>query len=198
MKVKYLTFVECLAIVFVGLFVIALVLPLFNSGGSRYHATMQLHCASNLKSIGTNLMMYTDDNDDYYPTGGSLAHQGLNLLVDGNYQTPAKSFNCPLSTADLGTGTLLQGTNKASIDFLYLPIGRVNAGDSEAILVRDRKGNHASYDIKFHNFLFADGTRVKVFKNGIKEVERESKRKMKPFITKEQRQKLEAEKKNRE
>ncbi len=96
-KLKYqsnnngFTLVEVSIVIFTILILAGILLPALSKARESGRRTQ---CASNLKKIGLGLIMYSNENNETFPTGGASAMEDLNTLYP-DYVSERKVFMCP-------------------------------------------------------------------------------------------------------
>ncbi len=97
MRSKGFTLIELLVVIAIIAILAAILFPVFARAREK---ARQTSCLSNLKQIGTAMMMYVQDYDDTFPlayTAGSPRWSGIQVMYP--YVKNAQVFNCP--SADL-------------------------------------------------------------------------------------------------
>ncbi len=95
-KLKYqsnndgFTLIELVIVIFIILILAGILLPTFSKVRETGRRTQ---CASNLKQIGLGLFMYSNENNETFPTGAT-AMTALNTLYP-DYVSERKAFMCP-------------------------------------------------------------------------------------------------------
>jgi prepilin-type N-terminal cleavage/methylation domain-containing protein/prepilin-type processing-associated H-X9-DG protein len=95
-KLKYqsnndgFTLIELVIVIFIILILAGILLPTFSKVRETGRRTQ---CASNLKQIGLGLIMYSNENNETFPTGAT-AMTALNTLYP-DYVWERKAFMCP-------------------------------------------------------------------------------------------------------
>lgn len=107
----------------------------------------RISCASNLKSIGLALRMYSSDWNEHFPPGDGAA--GLELLRSQGYLENHKMYICP-STNTTGTDCFMLVEN--SVDYVYQG-GMMESDSVDSAIMWDKPGNHENYG----NVLYLDG-----------------------------------------
>ncbi len=96
-KLKYqsnndgFTLIEVLIVIFIMIILAGILLPALSRARESSRKTQ---CASNLKQIGLGLTMYSNENNEMFPTGGASAMEDLNTLYPA-YVSERKVFKCP-------------------------------------------------------------------------------------------------------
>ncbi len=79
-------------------------------------------CASNLKHIGFGLIMYSNENNEQFPTGGARAMTDINTLYP-DYESERKTVMCPSDNlvTDAENAKIVQGSpfNKDECSYGY-------------------------------------------------------------------------------
>lgn len=99
------TLIELLVVVAIIGILIAILLPVLNR---TRESARRAQCASNLKQIVTGLVIYSNENNDAFPSdtayaGASPAMKALNLIYP-EYVSNRGTFNCP-SDSNSGENT---------------------------------------------------------------------------------------------
>ena len=137
LKIVTLIVVGVLTFIVVGFVVLAAVL--LPTLSKTRESARQVSCKANLKQIGMALLMYSDDNDSYFP-------KDLETLITEEYITTGKVFVCP-STEQMYSGD-------PSVSYTYIPgLRYVFIKPAETIIVYEKDSNHPNWV----NVLFADG-----------------------------------------
>ena len=102
---KGFTLVELLVVIAIIGILFAILLPVLNR---TRESARRSECINNLKSVVMGLIMYSNENDDDFPSdtayiGASPAMKALNLLYP-EYVANRRAFNCP-SDSDSGEST---------------------------------------------------------------------------------------------
>ncbi len=131
-----------IALIMYFIIAIALLTPQLGRAGKN---AKRIACASNLKQLGTTMLMYADDYDDHFPDKDGDA--GLDMLRSLNYLSDYAVYICP-STTDT---QLTAGPVKSS--YIYHG-GLTTSSPAETILAEDKKNNHLGYK----NYLYCNGS----------------------------------------
>ena len=88
------TLIELLVVIAIIAILAAIIFPVFAKARAK---ARQAKCLSNLKQIGTALIMYADDNDGYYPRGQFYPFTGTHLWSHAiePYTRNTDIFICP-------------------------------------------------------------------------------------------------------
>lgn len=108
----------------------------------------RISCASNLKSIGLALRMYSQDYNEYFPNLDGAA--GLEMLRSQGYLENYKMFICQSTTL---TGMDGYEIVEGSCSYIYRG-GLTESDDVGTIIMCDKEKNHK----EFKNVLFLDGS----------------------------------------
>ena len=107
----------------------------------------RISCASELKSIGLAIRMYSQDNKEQFPDKSGA--RGWEMLRSGGYLENVKFYTCPSTQSKLNDGETL---TEEKVDYVYA--GGYNESSSPDIAIAyDKPDNHNKYG----NILFADG-----------------------------------------
>ena len=90
-KEKGFTLVELMVVVGILGILPGILLPALNMARE---SGRRAQCANNLKQIGLGLIMYSNENNEMFPTGGASAMEDLNTLYPA-YVSERKVFKCP-------------------------------------------------------------------------------------------------------
>jgi prepilin-type N-terminal cleavage/methylation domain-containing protein/prepilin-type processing-associated H-X9-DG protein len=81
-SIKGFTLIELLVVIAIIAILAAILFPVFAQAREK---ARQISCASNLKQLGLAVIMYQQDNDEFYPIGNSLwAQQPSGAITFGN------------------------------------------------------------------------------------------------------------------
>ena len=126
-----------------------LLLSMLSKGRSSGHHP-RYRCGGNLKQIGLSLLMYSGDNDGYFPTtvpnwGNSFG----NASSEGYITSDGKVWACPYAS--------IQRTTVANSNYIYVGSGIMDDNDhaTGTVIAYDASGNHP--DNNWMNALFIDG-----------------------------------------
>ena len=118
----------------------------------------RIKCASNMRYIGQEMLLYSNEHKDQYPPdlGTLLATQDVAPEVfvcpsGSSSAPPAGDFLKPDGTPD---GPKLKAWVDANSDYTYLGAGRTNSSPAEDILLYEKPSDH---DGDGMNMLFGDG-----------------------------------------
>ncbi len=110
---KAFTLIELLVVIAIIAILAAILFPVF---AQAKEAAKAAACSSNLKQMGTGLMLYIGDNDDTYPVTFYLSYDGANPCILTSfqavqpYQRNSQLVVCPSDAAKLdyakGTATM--------------------------------------------------------------------------------------------
>ncbi len=90
-KEKGFTLIELMVVVGILGILPGILLPALNMARE---SGRRAQCANNLKEIGLGLIMYSNENNEMFPTGGASAMEDLNSLYPA-YVSERKVFKCP-------------------------------------------------------------------------------------------------------
>tara|TARA_B100000609_G_scaffold178056_1_gene156984 strand:- start:226 stop:702 length:477 start_codon:yes stop_codon:yes gene_type:complete len=151
MKRQSFTFYELLLTIAVVVIIMA-VLPVIEK--IVHKPKPRGRCTGNLKQIGLSMLMYSGDNDGYFPTivpGAQSGPDAFNFipLVTGHYIGDGRVFNCPSRS--------LPATGAFRSAYAYMGSGIKDNNDNatEVSIARDESGNHPGDE--WRNYLFVDG-----------------------------------------
>jgi prepilin-type N-terminal cleavage/methylation domain-containing protein/prepilin-type processing-associated H-X9-DG protein len=120
---KGFTLIELLVVIAIIAILAALLLPALAAAKVR---ALRIQCVNNEKQLGTALMMYADDNSDYFPaylgwaawggkkgTGRPYQNYGWNVPDSArpvnHYATAVNVYRCPADRGDTMQGTWITG-----------------------------------------------------------------------------------------
>lgn len=107
----------------------------------------RISCASELKSIGLAIRMYSQENKEQFPDKSGA--NGLEMLRSGGYLENVKFYTCPSTQSKLNDGDAL---TEEKVDYVYVG-GYNESSPSGTAVMYDKPKNHTKYG----NILFADG-----------------------------------------
>ncbi|MBQ0105073.1 MAG: DUF1559 domain-containing protein [Armatimonadetes bacterium] len=104
---KGFTLIELLVVIAIIAILAAILFPVFAQAREK---ARQTSCLSNLKQLGTAIMLYTDDNHETYPpvrntSGGNWLTEVYPYVKNVNLFYCPSSYNSPANADDLNTAT---------------------------------------------------------------------------------------------
>lgn len=111
----------------------------------------RIKCASNMKQIGSAILLYSNENHNLYPT-----HLEDLLLTE---DISADVFVCPCTNDGPATGPTTRAvadalTTGGHLSYVYLGAGLKNDCDADTVVLYEPLSNHAGNGM---NVLFGDG-----------------------------------------
>jgi prepilin-type processing-associated H-X9-DG protein len=107
----------------------------------------RISCASNLKSIGLAIRMYSQENKEQFPDKNGA--EGLEMLRAGGYLENVKMYTCPSTATISKDGEKL---TEANVSYVYMG-GHSESSPPDTVIMYDKPNNH----VKYRNILYADG-----------------------------------------
>jgi prepilin-type processing-associated H-X9-DG protein len=111
----------------------------------------RVKCASNLKQIGSAILLYSNENRGAYPPDlkTALATQDITsdvFVCPSSNDTPAPGADNKLQAANLGAG--------GHLSYVYVGAGLTNSASPDAVVVYEPTSNHNADGM---NVLYGDG-----------------------------------------
>lgn len=97
-KRKSFTLIELLVVIAIIAILAAMLLPALSKARAN---ACEAKCRSNLKDVGLSVNMYWNDCEDTFPPGTSKSSP-WRILLNGNYLTDRKIWDCPGDTTRKG------------------------------------------------------------------------------------------------
>ncbi len=150
-KRKGFTLIELLVVIAIIAILASMLLPVL---GRTREKARRVNCASNLKQIGTALLMYSGENSGFFPNANAIGsstniNRNLEPLNTEGHLRDGKVYGCP-------SATVLK-TTAADSSYVYEGSGLKddNTSSTTVAIAWDASGNHPSNE--WLNALFIDG-----------------------------------------